>query len=105
FQAWSIAGAVLAGTGGPIWLLGLLFTVCGALIQYLAWTVGLGGVLLHKLAPMPAAAAPPLPPPDAPRRPPFEPLLFADPHAEEDEKYAAAAGRNRGGDGPDPAAG
>ena len=74
-QGWSILGGglgflggVLGFVGGPIKLAGWALLLLGFVIKYVAWTVGLGAVLLHQLSPRAAAAGslPPGPPPPVP---------------------------------------
>ncbi|MEM7351875.1 MAG: hypothetical protein AAF657_13840 [Acidobacteriota bacterium] len=72
-QGWSILGDalgflgdVLDFAGTPIKLIAWLLLLVGFMIKYIAWTTGLGAVLLHYLSPRPAVAAggvPPVPPP------------------------------------------
>ncbi len=113
-QGWSILGEGFSLFGGPIKVAAVLLILTGLLIKYIAWTVGLGSVLLHGFAPLPArrrgAALPapsypqpgyaPIPPP-APARPvaPPEPLIPPTPPPPEDEEYLAA-----GGGAPEPKA-
>ena len=71
FAVWglTVAGRVMALPGGPFaWLAGMVL-VAGFLIEYAAWTMGLGGALLTRLgsrgrgwADLPPAV-PPVPPP------------------------------------------
>lgn len=66
-KACSIAGEALSFGGGPIYLTALLILLLGVVVQYAAWTVGLGAFLLHKLSPARPVPAPPLlpePPPE-----------------------------------------
>lgn len=44
-EGWSLLGELLVGLPGPIQLSGFLALAAGFLIEYLAWTVGLGAVL------------------------------------------------------------
>ncbi len=86
-QGWTIVGEAFSFVGGPIKVTAWLLILMGFLVKFVAWTVGLGAVLLHGFAPLPesgGAAAlpassprpsyPPPPPPAAPPSPPFEPL-------------------------------
>ncbi|MCP4661628.1 MAG: polymer-forming cytoskeletal protein [bacterium] len=62
---WSILGEALSCLAWPIKMVAVMLLVLGALIKYLAVTVGMGSVLLHKFSPLPAAAGPgaAMPPP------------------------------------------
>jgi hypothetical protein len=65
-QGWRIVGEALSFVGGPIWFTAVILIVLGILIKYVAWTIGLGAVLLHRFSPLPAAPGPALPPPAPP---------------------------------------
>lgn len=109
-QGWSILGEGFSFVGGPIKLIAFLLILTGFLVKYFAWTVGLGSVLLHGFAPLPArggtaalpASAYPQPsyappPPPAPSRPasppPAEPLIAPPPPPpDEDADYLEAGG-------------
>lgn len=106
-QGWTIIGEAFSFLGGPIRMTAWLLILLGFLIKFVAWTVGLGSVLLHGFAPLPAtggAAAlpawsprpsypPPPPPPPTPAPPPFEPL--EDEPEDEDQAYAEAGASSR----------
>jgi hypothetical protein len=99
-QGCTIFGEALSILGGPIRLMAWLLILTGFLVKFVAWTVGLGAVLLHGFAPLPAGdprVLPSYPPrPTAPPPPPaFEPL--PDPHAEEDALYSEAGESPRPG--------
>jgi len=68
-QMWSIMGEALSFLGWPLKIAAVLLLIFGGLIKYLAVTVGMGSVLLHKFSPLPAPAVPgaalPPPPPEA----------------------------------------
>lgn len=68
-QIWSILGEGLRFVPWPVRMIAFLLIVCGALIKYLAWTVGMGGALLHRFSPLPATTAGP-PAPVTPPGPP-----------------------------------
>lgn len=75
-QGWSIAGEglgflgdVLGCIGGPIKLGGWALLLLGFVIKYVAWTVGLGAVLLYRSAPRTASAGTLPPPPPVPPSP------------------------------------
>ncbi len=120
-QGWSILGEGFSLFGGPIKVAAVLLILTGVLIKYVAWTVGLGAVLLHGFAPLPArrtsASLPassypqpgyaPIPPP-APARPVAPPVSQGAPAVEplipptpppQDEEYLEA-----GGGAPEPRA-
>lgn len=97
-QVWQIVGQGLAFAGGWIHLTGLLLIAFGFILKYLAWTVGLGAVMLDRFSPLPAAVAYGSPPPppssgrstsftsspfDSPRSPAEEPVKEPD----EDREY------------------
>lgn len=71
-QVISFTGDLLELLPGPLWLFALMFIVFGAVIKYLAWTVGLGAALLTRFGTLEdpsgsaQAALPPLPSTDAP---------------------------------------
>ena len=80
-QGWSIGGEALGFLGGPIRVIAWLMLLFGFLIKYVAWTTGLGAILLHYLSPLPVASAtsgslPPVPPGPVP--PPPEPADWED---------------------------
>lgn len=50
-QVWSIVGDALRLVGGPLLFFGWMLLAFGFVVQWLAWTVGLGGVALHMLTP------------------------------------------------------
>lgn len=58
----SIVGEALSFGGGPIYLTAMLVLLLGVVVQYAAWTVGLGAFLLHKLSPVRPVLLPPPPP-------------------------------------------
>ena len=66
-EIWRFLGEALDVLGGPAWVFALMFGLFGALVEYVAWTVGLGAVVMTLFAgrrPAPPAAPPPaLPPP------------------------------------------
>ena len=77
-QGWSILGEglgflgdILDFVGAPIRLVGWVMLLFGFVVKYIAWTTGLGGVLLQVISPRKAltgtytAPLPPLPPPPA----------------------------------------
>ena len=87
-QGWSILGealgflgGVLGFVGGPIKLIGWSFLLLGFVIKYIAWTVGLGAVLLYRFSPKPGAVA---------SYPPGPPMLPSDGQNLEDLRRAAA---------------
>lgn len=45
-EGWAIVGEALSGIGGPIQVSAWLVLILGFLLQYLAWTTGLGSVVL-----------------------------------------------------------
>lgn len=53
-QSWEIVGEALSFVPGPIKISALVLVVIGILIKYVAWTIGLGAVLLRQFAPLPA---------------------------------------------------
>ncbi len=57
-QGWSILGEALGFVGGPIRFFAWLLLLVGFLIKYVAWTMGLGAILLHYFSPLPSAAVP-----------------------------------------------
>lgn len=64
-QCWEIVGEGLSFVPGPIKISALILVIFGILIKYVAWTIGLGAVLLRQFAPLPPSLAaegvPPLP--------------------------------------------
>lgn len=66
-QSWHILGEGLAFAGGLVRLTGYLLILFGFFLKYLAWTVGLGAVMLDRFSPLPAAEPySPEPPPELP---------------------------------------
>ena len=65
-EIWRFLGEALDVIGGPAWVFALMFGLFGALVEYVAWTVGLGSVVMALFArraqPPPAAPRPYLPP-------------------------------------------
>lgn len=61
-QAWAIIGHFLGIFGTPLRPLALVILAIGLLIQYLAWTVGLGAVVLSGFGSSAPAGAPPAAP-------------------------------------------
>ncbi len=113
-QGWSVLGEGFSLFGGPIKVAAFLLILTGLLIKYIAWTVGLGSVLLHGFAPLPvrrrsaALPASAYPQPSYVPPPPPAPAFQGAPSAEslippvpppEDEDYLAA-----GGGAPEPKA-
>ncbi len=68
-QGWSILGEALGVLGGPIKVLGWLVLLLGFVIKYVAWTIGLGAVLLHRFSPRAAVGTLPGPPSPLPPLP------------------------------------
>ena len=77
-QGWSILGEALGFVGGPVRVFAWIVLLLGFVIKYVAWTTGLGAILLHYLSPLPpsrsaalsAGGAPDLvPPPPVPSEP------------------------------------
>lgn len=56
-QVWSILGKALGFLGGPLRWTALLVLLFGFAARYVAWTAGLGALVLHHLAPLPASVA------------------------------------------------
>lgn len=98
-QIWSFIGDLLDFGWGPLWFFAVMFGVFGAVVKYVAWTVGLGagvltrfgtaatwgggGAVSHATAPPgnalePRQASEPAPPP-----PPLPDLGFEEPRTEE----------------------
>jgi len=75
-KGWTLLGEALSFVPlGPIYVTAILVLLLGVVIQYAAWTVGLGAFLLHKLQPapvLPAAAETPALPAEGPSAPPPE---------------------------------
>ncbi|MCP3957222.1 MAG: hypothetical protein GY719_05160 [bacterium] len=65
-QGWSILAVALGSFGGPVKIFAWLMVPLGFAIKYVAWTIGLGAILLHRFSSRPAgpAIAPPPPAPD-----------------------------------------
>ena len=47
-QIWSVIGDLLDFGWGPLWFFAVMFGIVGALIKYVAWTVGLGAAFLSR---------------------------------------------------------
>jgi hypothetical protein len=47
-QLWSIVGHLLDVGWGPLWFFGAMLCLIGAMIQYAAWTIGLGAGVLTR---------------------------------------------------------
>jgi hypothetical protein len=64
----SLAGRIAWVPGGPLTLVALTLSIAGFVVEYVAWTVGLGAVLLTRFGTMPpdAVAVPAAPAPPAP---------------------------------------
>ena len=97
-EVWKLVGETLDVFGGPIWFFAMMFVVVGVLVEYVAWTVGLGAALMNlvegrrqrrAMAPPPPPGYPPpgYPPPAYP--PPSE--LPTAPGAAETEAAEPAA--------------
>ncbi len=65
-QGTSILGGVLGIVGGPLRFIAWMVLLLGFLIKYVAWTTGLGAILMHYLSPGLAIARPVPPGPAAP---------------------------------------
>ncbi len=72
-QGWSILGEGLGVLGWPFRLIAWMVLLFGFLVKYIAWTTGLGAMLLHYLSPplaLQRRPAPPVPPAPVPAGPP-----------------------------------
>lgn len=69
-HVWSLFGSGLDAIGGPMSIAAVMFWVFGWTIQFLAWTIGLGAVLLTRFGagprPVPGALPSPALPPGGP---------------------------------------
>jgi hypothetical protein len=68
----TVVGRVVGLGGGPLSLVGGMLLFVGFLIEYAAWTLGLGGALMTRLGrrgDLPTTVPPPLPPPPAVEEP------------------------------------
>ena len=86
----SLAGEALGIAGGFFRGLGVLLALLGLLLEYAAWTAGLGAFILNRVSPSPSPGAslpaPPLPaPPVAPPAPAPPPASEGAPPANRDE--------------------
>ena len=70
----TLAGEALGIAGGFFRGLGVLLALLGLLLEYAAWTAGLGAFILNRVSPSPSPGAsftaPPVAPPPAPAPPP-----------------------------------
>jgi len=78
-EIWSLLGRVIGLGGGPLDFIAFLALAFGFAVQYVAWTVGFGAVVLARFGgsrgtSYPAATLPPPPPPPAPPAP-YDPAL------------------------------
>ena len=62
-QGWSILGEALTFAGGPIHFTAVVLILLGFLVKYIAWTTGLGAVVLNTFSPGVVSSEPPAPPP------------------------------------------
>lgn len=68
----TLFGETLSLIGGPVGVIAVMLAVTGFAVEYLAWTTGVGAVILNRFgtelpeAPSPTPDAPPPPPPVAP---------------------------------------
>lgn len=58
----SVAGEAVGLAGGPFRTLGALLALAGFLLEYAAWTAGLGALILNRFSPAPGAPPPADPP-------------------------------------------
>ncbi|MES1211598.1 MAG: hypothetical protein ABUL63_04605, partial [Acidobacteriota bacterium] len=77
-EGWSLVGRVMGLGGGILDFLAFTVLAFGFVVQYVAWTVGFGAVLLARFGssrgtPAPVALVPPPPPPAPPV--PYDPVL------------------------------
>ncbi|HEY3381560.1 MAG TPA: polymer-forming cytoskeletal protein [Vicinamibacterales bacterium] len=71
----TVAGRMVSLGGGPLTVLGALLLFVGFMVEYAAWTVGLGGALMTRMGRSGRLVEPPVPPvPVAPVDVPVEPL-------------------------------
>jgi hypothetical protein len=74
-EGWSLLGHFIAIGSGPLDVIAFFILMFGALVSYVAWTVGFGAMLLARFGAAPGhwggygAAGPPLPPPPPPPTP------------------------------------
>jgi len=66
-EVWRFLGEAFDIVGGPAWVFALMFGLFGALVEYVAWTVGLGALIMgifssRQGGPAAAGALPPPPP-------------------------------------------
>jgi hypothetical protein len=76
-EVWSLLGRVIGLGGGPLDIIALMVLAFGFLVQYVAWTVGFGAVLLARFGSSRRSAVPgPMTPPPPPPAPvPYDPVL------------------------------
>jgi len=99
-EVWKLVGESLDVFGGPAWFFSLMFVVVGVVVEYVAWSVGLGAILINLIEGRRSRAVPPPPPPG--HHPPGGlPPASPQPPSE----TAAAAATAADGEAPPPAEG
>ena len=84
-SVWSLVADLLDFAGGWLWFFVVMFAIFGALVKYLAWTVGFGAAVLTRFGTAEGwggQAAPPAPAgpePSSPAPPPVEPAPTGEP--------------------------
>jgi len=56
-----LLGRLISIGGGPLWLVSTPLSIVGFVVEYLAWTIGLGAVLFMMFGRRAVIAPPPLP--------------------------------------------
>ncbi len=71
-EVWKLVGETLDIFGGPAWAFAAMFLFAGVLVEYVAWSVGLGAILMNWMQGRRDRRMPPPPPPAAPPRGPYQ---------------------------------
>lgn len=72
-QVWSLISDLLDHGHGPLWFFAIMLGIFGFMVQYLAWTVGFGAVLLTRFGTSDSWRREPGPPPHVPPTRPAHP--------------------------------
>ncbi len=97
-----IAGRMLGVVGGIFGLVAWVLLASGLVVEYAAWTVGIGALVLQALSPREAPAAPPPQPPAPETAPPSLPPALPPAPAPEGSSMGPPPGGGAGGVEPPP---
>lgn len=91
-EIWKLVGETLDIFGGPAWAFAAMFLFAGVLVEYVAWSVGLGAILMNWMQGRRDRRMPPPPPPATPPRGPYP--------GGGDDRYATSLTESRGETAP-----